>query len=117
MLTKNENGFTLIEVVVSVALISILALGFYQIIMTSSGIYQRTASYNEATYAFKAYSVGIRDRSGSTELYGIVEENESVSVPIAGGESIELTKTRLEYGGGADADKRKTGYFEYFSLP
>ncbi|MDD4780710.1 MAG: type II secretion system protein [Tissierellia bacterium] len=67
---NNKKGFTLIEVVVSIMLISILSLGFLQLFTGFMGITTKKISYDEATNEFAKY-IDERDWSKFDEIKDI----------------------------------------------
>lgn len=66
---KNKKGFTLLEVVVSVALLVTLSAGFMTIIVSTNGTQQRAREYNTLSTLFsKKIDIGTETVTDITEV-------------------------------------------------
>lgn len=83
----NKRGFTLIEVLVSITLISILSLGFLQAMVGFLGITKKNIAYDEATTAFSR-------QIDANENLGAAEAQETIN--LGNGHSIVLDQYSIE---------------------
>lgn len=111
---NKKSGFTLLEVIVSIVLISILSLGFLQIVTANSGVSARSEEYNQGTYDFAAaIDMGVTSyNTGKNEI--TVEKSGSVNLQLGkvnNAQTMSIDINEVKY---SDASKKRAGSLSFF---
>ncbi|MGD9567357.1 MAG: type II secretion system protein J [Sedimentibacter sp.] len=100
-MNNNKYGFTLIEVVVSITLLSILSMGFLQVFGGSLGITKKNIAFDKATNDF-AYKIDMGDNNDASV--------DTKSINLGNGHSITLHEYTLD-------DPESDNVFIYYRYP